>query len=306
MFLFFNHSSYVSYLLQIIIIIETVHGRNIQQHPSHPHGGYKIEDSDINDGINATTIRNYCNIPIFDLNRHSIEQIQSSCFNAHRPCIINNVKHQYKNPITNEMINLYDEFNKTNFINKYGKLILRQNSPSEVPFSLPPGEATSVKTFFQNGIHQQKFIFGLLHILQQDNEEKNRELFQRFKNIIQHTKQINKDGTEIFEHFSLPKRKDANEKGRSHIISLGGTGGGITYHDHGATILNLIHGIKIWYLYKPGTRSNRIHQQSNHFFKSNWKTVSWHDSNKEEIPIICAQRGGSTLYLPQFWAVCVF
>ena len=186
--------------MQIIIIIETVHGRNIQQHPSHPHGGYKIEDSDINDGINATTIRKYCNIPIFDLNRHSIEQIQSSCFNAHRPCIINNVKHQYKNPITNEMINLYDEFNKTNFINKYGKLILRQNSPSEVPFSLPTGEATSVKKFFQHGIHQQ----------------------------------------------------------------------------------------------------------SNHFFKSNWKTVSWHDSNKEDIPIICAQRGGSTLYLPQFWAVCDF
>ena len=50
---------------------------------------------------------------------------------------------------------------------------------------------------------------------------------------------------------------------------------------------------------------NRL-SYSNHFFKSNWKTVSWHDSNKEDIPIICAQRGGSTLYLPQFWAVCVF
>ena len=76
MFLF-NHSSYISYLLQIIIIIiETIHGRKIQRHPSHPHGEYKIEESDINDGINATTIRKYCNIPIFDLNRHSIEQIQ--------------------------------------------------------------------------------------------------------------------------------------------------------------------------------------------------------------------------------------
>jgi len=226
-----------------------------------PHGGYKIVDSDLNDGINATTVGRYCSIPIYDLNKTPVEKIAAACFNAGKPCIINNVKHFYTDPVTKKTINLYEEFNKTNFLKKYGKLVLRQNSPGEVPFSLPTGEMTTVKEYFETGVNEEKFVFGVLHIIKDDNEQRFPDTFKQFSNIIKHATQTNVNGTNIFKDFTLPKREDANKKGRSTIFSLGGKGGGITYHDHGSTILNLIHGVKIWYLYEPGTRSDRIHKQ---------------------------------------------
>jgi tetratricopeptide (TPR) repeat protein len=68
------------------------------------------------------------------------------------------------------------------------------------------------------------------------------------------------DDPELFSSWWGGGDSNANANGNGkgnkhswHILSLGASRTGLPFHSHGATWLGLVHGLKKWYIYPPGT-----------------------------------------------------
>ena len=83
-----------------------------------------------------------------------------------------------------------------------------------------------------------------------------------------------------------------------NMISLGEHGAGLPFHDHGDSWLGLVHGLKHWFMYAPGTSPNMPIDAVTgvkHWARTVLPTLG------DRKPIQCTQRAGEILYVPQGW-----
>jgi len=125
------------------------------------------------------------------------------------------------------------------------------------------------------------------------------------------------DVPEVFSRWANPA---AEAEGSAwHILSLGASRTGLPFHTHGESWLGLVHGLKMWYIYPPGTGPPLAVLNSSSPLTSVAEWVSTvlptlrdlpfastsgdsGNSDKGYRPIECLQRPGDIMYVPSGWS----
>ncbi|CAM9115880.1 unnamed protein product [Chrysoparadoxa australica] len=108
------------------------------------------------------------------------------------------------------------------------------------------------------------------------------------------------------DHFQSFNNKTSLLNGMSwHIMSIGGSRGGLPFHVHGQTWLGLVFGAKRWFVYPPGEGPPPSVESAlgGHPLLSSWewcRTVLPHLEPQHQ-PMQCTQHGGDLFYLPPNW-----
>ncbi len=259
-------------------------------------GGWNVI---VSNEYKGKTSKQICPFPRLNANVHTFQDVMDQCFMIQQPCLIKNVMKSY--PAIKS-----HHWHRSEFYKRYGKLKVKADSRSNLPFS--QGEShtyLSLKQYLNksaNSIQQnvplREFVFDFFDGMKGEyfNNKNKMKLFNKFKKDI--PTPTDKNGHEFFRFFG--------DHSSYELLSLGGNGGGIDYHFHGDTWLALLFGVKSWYIYPPGKIPREVHNSVN-LLTSNWKKLSVDDNNYNSPgafrkPIYCQQRSGDVMYLPQLFA----
>eukprot|EP00505_MAST-04D_sp_SCG-Rhode-Island_P002523 Stramenopile-MAST_4_protein_2523 len=238
------------------------------------NGGWHEGRADPRDGVG----HEQCPFLAIDVNKLTIEEFKAKCVGPRVPCII-------RNGFTDA-----SRWRREAFLERYGGLNVTVGSRGEFPlnggFPSDTRGAIPIETLLLSQPPSTRSVFMFLSDLIAVNSPADSLAFQN-----------NVPSLHPSVHSVVFADEDSNV---AEVLSLGKTGGGIDYHEHGASFFALVYGWKTWYVYPPGKIPDAVLQQLNPA-RGNWKNVSWHDAADTERPLRCQQQPGTVLYLPSLY-----
>jgi hypothetical protein len=85
------------------------------------------------------------------------------------------------------------------------------------------------------------------------------------------------------------------------MLSWGGDEAGLQFHEHGASWLALVYGMKRWFVYKPGGAGAKQRGHPLHDAKT-WLQETYPHLGTDAKPLECVQHATEIMYLPAAWA----
>ncbi len=231
-----------------------------------------------------------CQLRSFDVSRVDKDEWLRHCFHFQQPCFFINALSEW--PALKKWRK--DE----GLFKEYGVLRVQSGERSEIPLV---GGVTSIESSLQTFLElnnstqgAKNSVFVMFPTLQKLNKRYHKE-----KLLARFSLDAPQIPNALFHAFTAhtPMSKDSFEQYK--FLSMGGSGGGIDYHDHGDTIFGLVRGTKEWFIYEPGNMPERVIRELDLMVKGNWKNVSF--STRDEEPMRCVQPEGTLFFLPELY-----